>query len=161
MFFAVAMTAACLTHTQGRGPETTYSSRWPLLFGPLVQPHRWRHCTRSPPTAPAWCPGFPGIRLHSQSPRLQEKVWWEKNKTKCQRYKLRKQSIKWLRLQRIVPFLSFRSWERCPFSFPHSPPFYFFHHQLSFSSPVDQLRCLCSYLDWTQSLENYWSSISD
>lgn len=58
-------------------PETTYSSRWPLLSGPLVQPHHWRHCTHSPPTAPAWCPGFPGIRLHSQSPRLQEKVWWE------------------------------------------------------------------------------------
>lgn len=60
-------------------PETTYSSRWPLLSGPQVRPHHWRHCTHSPPTAPVWCPGFPGTRLHSQSPQLQEKVWWENN----------------------------------------------------------------------------------
>lgn len=72
----VAMIAARPMRVQDRVPETTHSSRWPLLSGPPAQPRHWKHCTRSPPTAPVWCPGFPGIHLHSQSPQLQEKVWW-------------------------------------------------------------------------------------
>lgn len=52
----------------------------PWLSAPLGAPRRWRHCTRSPPTAPGWCPGFPNIRLHSQSPQLQEKGWGNRKK---------------------------------------------------------------------------------
>ena len=61
-------------------PETTHSSPWPWLSAPPGPPRRWRRCTRSLPTAPGWCPGFPDIRPHSQSPQLQEKGWGNRKK---------------------------------------------------------------------------------
>lgn len=72
------------SHTHGVGAgKATHSSRWPSLSVPLVPPHHWKHCTRSPLTAPEWCPEFPGTHLHSQSRQLQKKEcgivnWGEK-----------------------------------------------------------------------------------
>lgn len=85
--FVTVITVASLMYIRGWGSETTYSLRWPLLSVPLVQPHHWRHCTRSPRTALSLFPGFPSIHLHSQSPQLQEKVWWNREQTKKKKKK--------------------------------------------------------------------------
>ena len=127
---AVAGTAAASCTCRVCALEITHSSRWPWLSAPPEPPRHWRRCTRSPLTAPVWCPGSPSIHLHSQSPQLQEKGG--ERGEKHQRYKLRKQSSKQLHLPRIMPRPRPGPYGRCPYFL--LPIFCLFHLRLCFGS---------------------------